>query len=160
MEKSFKTFVQCLCVISILVGLLTCNKDDETTPATTDCNVEVAECLTDGSRQAYFMYSSDGVPTTNNCFLSVQMGFEADGTFTWSSDSGTDANCLNRIGFEDFTGNWTLANNKTEIHITPPWFTSQGQKETVLKIVSLNETELTAETPSQVGISTIVWRRL
>ena len=161
MEKSFKTLVQCLCAISILIGLLACNKDNESSPKTTDCSVEVAECLTNGDRQVYFMYSSDGSQVTNTCWLSIQMGFESDGTFTWQSNSDVNENCMNLIGFENFTGQWTLENNKTEIHITPPWFTDNFQTETVLRIIELNQAEFKAATPNQTGATNeIIWRRL
>jgi hypothetical protein len=160
MRKSLKTVAQFLCIASLLIGLSACNNEEESTPAAIDCSVQVGECLTNGNRQAYIMYKSDGALVTNSCFQSVQMAFQSDGKFTWTSDSDKRERCMDLIGFENFTGNWTLENNNQEIHITPAWFTNFGQTETVLKIISLDENELVAETPSQVGVSTIVWRRL
>lgn len=158
--KTFFQFSKLLCLILFTVLLsASCNNDDDASE-TIDCSVDVAECLTDGDSQVYFMFSSDGSQVTNSCFMSIQIGFDIDGTFTWNSNSGSDANCLDLIGFEDFTGNWTLENNNTEIHITPPWFTNQGQTKTVLDILSLSETDMEAITPSQAGEFTIIWRRL
>lgn len=160
MGNLLKKLAQGLSVFLLLIGLMACNNEEKASPKIIDCDVDVAECLTNGSRQVYTMLTSDGAPVTNTCFLSIQMGFENDGKFTWSSNSDKDERCMELIGFENFSGNWTLANNKKEIHITPAWFTNFNQTKTVLKIISLDENELVAETPSQVGVFRVVWRRI
>ena len=148
-------------LVFLLTTLCACSEDSDGLEENIDCGLDVATCLTDGNRQSYSNYSSDGSQTTNSCFLSIQMGFNIDGTFTWNSMSNTDDRCLELIGFPNFTGQWTLENNKTEIHITPPWFTDQGQTKTVLEIIELNEKDLIARTPNRTGATTeIVWRRI
>ncbi len=156
--KSMKTLAILQCFFIILIGVNACNEDVTSTDSL-NCTVEVLECLTNGSSQSYFVYSTDGVITTGNCFLSIRMSLYTDGTFDFTSNGDTDTNCRERVGFDSFTGNWILENNNSEIHITPPWFTDQGQTETVLKIITLSEREFSAETPTQGGLTTKVWRR-
>ncbi|NNL15640.1 MAG: lipocalin family protein [Flavobacteriaceae bacterium] len=148
------------CTLSIII--IACSKDDDTTPEQAiNCNVDVADCLTNGERQTYFPYSYDGGVIVDPCDLSIRITFNASGTFSWFSDSDTDIECLEDIGFENFVGNWTLENNNTEIHITPPWWTNNGQTETVLTIQSLNESELVVlQQIDGQGIWRVVWRRI
>jgi hypothetical protein len=161
MKNVFITHLKNLGILLLIVGLSSCGEDSDMLSESIDCGTDVAGCLTDGGRQTYSNYSSDGVPTTNDCFKSIQMGFNMDGTFTWSSDSDTDNRCLELIGFPNYTGQWTLENNGNEIHITPPWFTNNGQTKTVLEIISLDERDLKAMTPNQTGAKTeIIWRRI
>ena len=128
------------CALTMII--VACSKDDETPPVQFNCAIDVADCLTNRNLQAYIPYSYDGGLNVDPCDLSIRMTFNASGTFTWTSDGDTDIECLEDIGIPNFVGNWTLENNNTEIHITPPWWTNNGQTETVLTIQSLTDLEL------------------
>jgi hypothetical protein len=140
MKKLINFSVKCLCICALSIVLIACSEDDNTTSVQAiNCNVDVADCLTDSNLQAYVPVSHDGTVFTFDCALSIRIGFNASGSFTWNSN--TDMDCLELTGIEPFVGNWTLENNNTEIHITPPLIAEHGQA-TILTIVSLNELEL------------------
>jgi hypothetical protein len=154
MKNSIRFSAMVLFMLSLSLVFFSCEDKDDSSDGY-NCAVQFEECLTNGARQAYFPYSADGVPNTSSCFLNIQMGFEMDGTFTWNRDD----DCDRLVTVENFTGEWTLENNKTEIHITPPFF-PRTTTVTVLKVISLGEDEFTAITPTPVGADTIIWRRI